>query len=201
MALIPPVPVALFNVFLVNAAPKTTADKVLTGVTAALDTGRPFLSGSFQKVEGLTYEMQTEDYQEGGWNSASHRFVKRGNQPQNIALHKGVTPDAGLWDWFYGNTFKRDSPLRKNGLVILNYAGTPWSSVPGAGTPFLDRMPAGIWFFRNALPVKVTLPALDAQAGSAAAVETVELAHEGLYRLSLGMLPGIAGQIASAVGV
>ena len=75
--------------------------------------------------------------------------------------------------------------LRKSGLIFLlepNYA------------------PRAAWLFDRGLPGKLTGPTFDAQAAPGTiAIESLEIVHEGLRRVSLSTIPG-AADIASMLG-
>jgi phage tail-like protein len=93
--------------------------------------------------------------------------------------------------------------VRKNGFILLTDRGAGISSLAGGPTPLglpgLDKLPIAIWYFRNALPEKLQGPGLNAKSNEIA-IETLELAHEGLYRIGPSMIPGI-GDIAGAIGL
>ena len=52
-----------------------------------------------------------------------------------------------------------------------------------------DHKAVAGWFFSNALPERLTGPVLNAR-GNEVAIETLELSHEGLLRLS-SLPPGV----------
>jgi phage tail-like protein len=93
--------------------------------------------------------------------------------------------------------------VRKNGIVLLTDRGggaTALTDGPTAlGLPGLDKLPVAVWFFRNALPEKLQGPSLNAKSNEIA-IETLELAHEGLYRMGPSMIPGI-GDVADLIGI
>lgn len=123
--------------------------------------------GGFNECSGLEMNLDTEDYQEGGLNGYVHRFPTRVTW-SNITLKKGLTRDDELWKWHYA--FTEGKVERRDGMIML-----------------LDskRVPHTIWFFRRGLPVKYTAPTLNAEQ-SQVAVESLEVAHEGLKRLATG---------------
>jgi phage tail-like protein len=112
--------------------------------------------------------------------------------------------NADLWDWYYSILYKSKSPVRKNGLVMLNDRGGGASALAGGptsfGLPGLDRLPVAVWFFRNALPEKLQGPALHAKSNEIA-IETLELVHEGLYRFGPATIPGVVGAAARTLGL
>ena len=52
------------------------------------------------------------------------------------------------------------------------------------------RVPQSIWYFRRGLPVKYSGPSLNATQNNVA-IESIEIAHEGVYQLSF--VSGVAG--------
>ncbi len=203
--LLAPVGAFCFDVFMMPANP--TLAQGITGVL--LEIAKPFLFGSFSEVNGLESGTQLEEYHEGGRNQAQRKLLKHGRHPA-LSFKRGVTPNTDIWDWWYQTVHGKENPVRKNGVVILSdrggiatQAGADLSPEARAFTnllPFVSRIPIAIWYFRNGYPERVQGPRLDAKANEVA-IETLEIAHEGLIRLGPGMLPGAAGQFAGAVGL
>jgi len=198
MPLLNPVPVFDFNVFMLDAKPDSSfglTDLVGAGVGLA----KSAIFGSFAEVSGLNAEMETEEYREGGNNTGPHKFIKWGKYP-NLVFKRGVTPNADIWDWYYTVLYRTRNPVRKNGTIVLTDRGSGVSSLFGGPTPLglpgIDRLPVAIWLFRNALPERLQGPQLNAK-GNEIAIETLELAHEGLYRLGPAVIPGVGDALAS----
>jgi phage tail-like protein len=200
MPLTNPVPAFCFNVFMMDAKPGFgLTDLASLGV----GVGKTLLFGSFSEASGLNAEMETEEYREGGRNTGPHKFVKWGKYP-NLVFKRGVTMNPDIWDWYYAVLYKKHNPVRKNGLVLLTDRGGGVTAATGdgptsLGLPGLDKLPVAIWFFRNALPEKLQGPTLNAKSNEIA-IETLELAHEGLYRMGPSMIPGI-GDVADRIGL
>lgn len=200
--LLSPTPAFDFQVFMMDANPS-----VIGGITGVLtQLGMPFLTGSFSEVSGIESGAEFEDYREGGNNIAPRKLFKGGRYP-NLVFKRGVTPNTDIWDWYYANVWGKEDPIRKNGVLILNDRGGPLSGkTSGAATaalsliPFTTHVPIGIWFFKNAYVEKLTGPRFDAKA-SEIAIETMELVHEGIFRIGPGTLPGPVGAFAGAVGL
>lgn len=192
-----PVPVFNFYVALYDA-PRPGAVGALAA--AAKATGAALLMG-FSEVSGLNAESEVEEYREGGRNSGPHKFLKWGKYP-SLVLKQGVSFSPGLWDWHYDAHYGGGAPARKNGLIILTDRGglggstTTPLSLP---LPLLDRTPVAAWSFSNGLPEKLVGPALNAKSNEIA-IESLEIAHEGLLRLSARQIPGV-GAALSAVGL
>jgi phage tail-like protein len=201
MPLLNPVPVFNFNVFMMDAKPLSSfglSDLAGAGVSLA----KSIVFGSFSEVSGLNAEIEMEEYREGGNNTGPHKFIKWGRYP-NVVFKRGVTMNPDIWDWYYTVLYKSSNPVRKNGFILLTDRGAGISSLAGGPTPLglpgLDKLPIAIWYFRNALPEKLQGPGLNAKSNEIA-IEQLELAHEGLYRIGPSMIPGI-GDIAGAIGL
>jgi phage tail-like protein len=228
MPLVNPVPVFDFTVVLTNATPGsgfTAAPRAVGSRTprpsapprppsappAAVDRRQAphsggvagsALTGAFAEVTGLNAEMETEEYREGGLNTGPHQFIKWGKYP-NLVFKRGVTPNTDIWDWYYEVLYGDQSVLRKNGIVVLtdrSAAGATSSAVPAIpGVKGLGRLPIAAWSFINGLPQKLQGPGLNAKSNEIA-IETLEIVHEGLIRLSPAMVPGVSTAM-STVGV
>lgn len=117
----------------------------------------------FTEVSGLTVELQTIDYREG--SSYEYQVTKMPGIPQfsNITLKRGIFKgDNEFFQWL--NTVKLTNIERRSITVsLLNE----------------EHEPVAVWKIKEAFPVKVEGPTLNS-TGNEAAVETIELAHEGL---------------------
>lgn len=82
-----------------------------------------FFQGSlfgFQKLTGITREVETETYAEGGLNTKIHIFPKAVRGERILRLEKGVF--SGLQHPFYIVGEKIDEPLH---LVVSDALGVP----------------------------------------------------------------------------
>jgi phage tail-like protein len=118
---------------------------------------------AFQEVSGLDIETEPLEYRAG--NSPVFSTVKMPGMIKsgNVTMKKGVfATDNGLWDWF--------SEIKMN--IIKRKAVT---------ISLLDEEhnPTMVWKLANAFPVKITSTDLKAE-GNEVAIETLEIAHEGL---------------------
>ncbi|MEP6817671.1 MAG: phage tail protein [Marmoricola sp.] len=151
--------------FLIMMADTTSAGSLLkTGIPSLL--GDVFFGG-FSECDGLKMLQEDEKRHEGGLNNTEHRFPTRITWP-NLVLTRGVSRiSQSGWDWLYG--FGDGHVRRMDGIVVL-----------------LDdrHIPHNIWKFKRGFPVKFEGPKLKA-VGNDVAVETLEIAHEGLWQLSI----------------
>lgn len=192
--LIQPVPQFNFTVTLWDS-PTQDANSLLTSVaSAAINVATQFLFGAFSEIQGLNADIEIETYQEGGRNTRPHRFFKLAKY-QNLILKHGVTSSTAIWDW-HEQVRTGVKKVRKNGMIILYDRGGP--NLVGAGLPGLDRIPTAAWTFDNALPERIQGPTLNAKSNEIA-IETLEMSHEQLQRLSLSMIPGFS-ELNSALG-
>ncbi|MGD8594443.1 MAG: phage tail protein [Gammaproteobacteria bacterium] len=119
----------------------------------------------FRECSGLDTAQDPIEYREGseGKNLTSKKLpglVKY----SNVSLKWGITDDAELWDW--RKTVMDAAIERKNGsIVLLDDAGEEKAR----------------WNFVEGWPTKWTGPSFNA-TGNEVAIETLEIAHEGLTK-------------------
>jgi len=118
---------------------------------------------SFQEVSGLDIEAQIIEYRGGDSPDFSTIKMPGLKKVGNVTLKKGVFfKDNVFWNWF--NEIKMNTIMRKTVTISL---------LDEAGAPTM------IWTLKNAWPTKITGTDLKAD-GNEVAVETIEIAHEGL---------------------
>jgi phage tail-like protein len=155
-----------------------------SALDAALSIGMSALFdvalGGFTECSGLEMSMKTEDYKEGGDNGGMRRFANRVDWT-NITLKKGVGVGTALWDWHHG--FATGTGKRRDGMIALLNS---------------QHMPAAVWLFTRGLPVKYTGPAMNATQNSVA-IETIEIAHEGVFQVPFAGTVG--GALTAAINL
>ncbi len=119
--------------------------------------------GGFSECTGLTLETEVKDYPEGGLNTHLRKFPGRTKQ-SNITLKRGIV-NRTLWDWFY--QLSQGQIIYRGGMITVKDTSGSESVME--------------WEFSHAFPVKWTGPDLNATQNSVA-VESIELAHQGLER-------------------
>jgi phage tail-like protein len=124
--------------------------------------------GDFSECTGLSLEVTTEDYHEGGENRFLHKFPSAG-QPPNLVLKRGITHSLDLWNWFVAYLESGAVDPRDGQVELL---GRP------DATATEDR-PVCVWAFTRGYPINWTGPELNALAPGVA-FETLELVHRGL---------------------
>jgi phage tail-like protein len=115
----------------------------------------------FTEVGGLEMETEVFDYEEGGNNGFIHRLPGR-SKCGNLTLKRGMTRTNELLKWYVKVV---QGQIDRRNLTVVLY------DVKGE---VLAR-----WTFANAYPVKWAGPQLQAE-GNAVAIETLEIAHDGL---------------------
>ncbi len=117
----------------------------------------------FSEASGLTIEKQVIEYRDGA--SKEYGTIKMPGIPKfaNIVLKRGIIDgDNEFYAWL--NTTKMNKVERRDLTIsLLNE----------------DHEPVISWKAVNCFPVKVEGPGLKA-TGNEVAIETLELAHEGL---------------------
>ncbi|GAB7268273.1 MULTISPECIES: phage tail protein [Dickeya] len=118
---------------------------------------------SFQEITGLDIEAQIIEYRAG--NSPVFSTIKMPGiiKSGNVTLKKGIfVKDNNFYDWFSKikmNTIARTAVT----INLLDESGSP----------------AMTWKLKNAWPTKISGTDLKSD-GNEVAIETIELAHEGL---------------------
>jgi phage tail-like protein len=117
-------------------------------------------SAAFSEVSGLESETDVIEYRTG--TDLVTRKIPGLTKYGNITLKRGLTKDRDLWNWRL--SVVEGQVERKNGAIVL-----------------LDASGAEVvrFGFRNGWPCKWEGPALNAR-GNDVAIETLEIAHEGL---------------------
>ncbi|HET7535756.1 MAG TPA: phage tail protein [Candidatus Didemnitutus sp.] len=117
----------------------------------------------FQEVSGLDTETQVIEYRHS--NSSAFSTIKMPGIKKfgNVTMKRGVfTKDNMFWDWYKQitmNTIKRITVI----VQLLDEKGNPTMT----------------WTLLNAWPTKISSPTLKSD-GNDVAIQTIEIAHEGL---------------------
>jgi phage tail-like protein len=116
----------------------------------------------FSEVELPSGEIAVIEYREGGDRVNSPRKLPGLAKYPNVTLKRGITGRTDLFEWW--KTVRDGQVMRRNVTITL-----------------LDeqRQPVLRWLLRNAWPVKIEAGSLNA-VGNEVAIESLELAHEGL---------------------
>jgi len=119
---------------------------------------------AFQECSGFDATIDVIEHREGGENTTLRKLPGM-TKYSNIVLKWGMTDDIELYQWH--RQAVQGNLQRKNGSIVL-----------------LDRTGSEVarWNFFRAWPTKYDGPDLNAE-GNDVAVETLELAHEGVERV------------------
>lgn len=113
----------------------------------------------FQKVRGISTEVQLQTINEGGQNLYAHRLPTKVNY-SNLVLERGYTLGSPL-NIEFNVAFSMFKFSPSNVLVTLFNEET---------------IPIGAWLYEKAYPVKWSVSDLDAHANSVV-IDTMELAY------------------------
>lgn len=118
---------------------------------------------SFQEVSGLDTETQIIEYRHGDNPVFSTIKMPGIAKFGNVTMKKGVfVNDNKFWDWY--NQIKMNTIARiAITISLLDESGKPTM----------------VWTLKNAWPTKITGTDMKSD-GNEVAVETIEIAHEGL---------------------
>ena len=117
----------------------------------------------FTEISGLTQENQAIEYRDGSLFEQSPIKMPGLRKYNNITMKRGITKgDNDFFRWL--STVKLNKVERRDLVISL-----------------LDEEhnPVMVWKVHNAFPVKVEGPGLKA-TGNEVAIESIEVAHEGL---------------------
>jgi phage tail-like protein len=116
----------------------------------------------FSEVEVPSGEIEVIEYREGGDRVNSARKLPGLAKYPNVTLKRGITGRTDLFEWWKS---VRDGQVQRRNVTIT----------------LLDEQRQAVlrWHLRDAFPVKIEGPSLNA-SGNEVAIETLELAHEGL---------------------
>jgi|SRR6218665_640587 len=117
----------------------------------------------FSEVSGLTQENQAIEYRDGSFPEYSSIKMPGLRKFSNVTLKRGIVKaDNDFFKWL--STIKLNQVERRDvTIALLNES----------------HEPVMVWKIHNAFPVKVEGPGLKA-SGNEVAIESIEIAHEGL---------------------
>lgn len=119
---------------------------------------------SCQEVTGLKLSTEHIEYRFGDDPTFTKQKIPGLKKYENITLKKGVfTDDFRIYEWY--NEVQTDPSQRKK--ITISLLGDSADEV------------IMTWEIENAFPVSISAPDLNAE-GNELAVETIELAHEGI---------------------
>ncbi len=122
-------------------------------------------AGGFSEVSGFDLSIDVMEYREGDGVQTPMKMPGL-RRYSNIILKQGLADSMVLYDWI---TTGVDGAVERKTITIT----------------LLDEeeSPAASWQVINAWPMRYTAPDFDANA-SEVAIESLEIAHEGMTRVS-----------------
>ena len=134
------------------------------GLRFWLQLGQVEIAG-FKECTGLKIETEVFEYPEGGLNTYTHKLPVRAKYT-NITLKRGLDETQDLFQWYVK---AMNGQIKRQNISIIVY----------------DSLGNQVqkWDLQRAFPCKWTGPDLKTDAG-AIAIETLEIAHEGLLPAS-----------------
>ncbi len=123
-------------------------------------------AGGFTEVTGNDITIEAIEYREGDMTAETPMKVPGLKKYGNLTLKQGLADSKVLYDWLASGL--QGAVERKTVTITLNND---------------SQAAAASWQVINAWPTKYTAPDLNATA-SEIAIETLEIAHEGLTRVS-----------------
>lgn len=122
-------------------------------------------AGGFSEVTGFDASIDVIEYREGDKVQTPMK-VPGLKKYGNITLKQGLVDSNVLYEWMYTGV-EKDVDRKTVTITLLDIAGEPAAS----------------WQVINAWPTKYTAPDFNATS-SEIAIESLELAHEGMTRVS-----------------
>ncbi len=124
----------------------------------------------FSEVSGLTLETEVIEYRNGASVDFGKIRMPGLKKYGNVTLKRGIIPaDNQFYDWL--NSTKMNKPDRRDlTIMLLNE----------------EHAPIMVWKVNNCWPVKVEGPSLKSD-GNEVAIESIELAHEGIAIETVGV--------------
>ncbi len=117
-------------------------------------------SMSFQEVSGLSLNVETEAFPEGGNTDFTHA-LPTSVKYSNLVLKRGLNVSSGIISWLYTSVVTFEFELKNAQIYLLNQ----------------DHAPIAFWSITGAYPVKWTVSPFNAMK-SELAIETIELKYQ-----------------------
>ena len=122
-------------------------------------------AGGFSEVTGFDASIDVIEYREGDMTQTPLKIPGL-KKYGNITLKQGLVDSMVLYEWMPAG-LEGDVERKTLTITLLDIAGSPAAS----------------WQIINAWPVKYTAPDFNATS-SEVAIESLEIAHEGMTRVS-----------------
>lgn len=123
-------------------------------------------AGGFSEATGFDASIDVIEYREGDMTAETPMKIAGLKKYGNITLKQGLTDSRVMYDWLAAGV---NGEVQRKTLTLTLLNDT--------------QAPAASWQIINAWPTKYTAPDFNATA-SEVAIETLEIAHEGMTRVS-----------------
>ncbi len=123
-------------------------------------------AGGFSEATGFDASIDVIEYREGDMTAETPMKIAGLKKYGNITLKQGLTDSRVMYDWLAAGV---NGEVQRKTLTLTLLNDT--------------QAPAASWQIINAWPTKYTAPDFNATA-SEIAIETIEIAHEGMTRVS-----------------
>lgn len=130
--------------------------------------------GGFSEVSGFDLNVDVVEYREGDDLRNTPRKLPGLTKYGNITFKWGVVADLEMMEWIYSVAASDQAP--PTGIERKNITITLIDDAGGMGPQ---------WMVINAWPCRYSIPDLNA-LGAEVAIESLEVAHEGLTRVDAG---------------
>lgn len=121
------------------------------------------IRAGFREVSGLDSTVEVHEFREGGDNTTMRKLPMK-TKFSNIVLKWGLTDDMQLYNW-HADVVQGNIQRKHGSIIVLDRQGNQKVR----------------WNFYNAWPSKYDSANFNAEANDVA-IESLELAHEGLER-------------------
>lgn len=140
-------------------------------IAGALGVGAN-VDGSFQEVSGISVEIPTEDFNEGGENRYTYKLPKP-IKYSPLVLKRGLVPSTSALGEWVKETFELglDQPIMTKNLMVSLLSE--------------DKMPLISWGFIGAFPIKWNVSNFNAQ-NNEIVVESLEFAYRRFEQVNVG---------------
>ena len=123
-------------------------------------------AGGFSEATGFDASIDVIEYREGDMTAETPMKIAGLKKYGNITLKQGLTDSRVMYDWLAAGV---NGEVQRKTLTLTLLNDT--------------QAPAASWQIINAWPTKYTAPDFNATA-SEVAIESIEIAHEGMTRVS-----------------
>lgn len=123
---------------------------------------------SFQEIQGIESQMETETIQAGGENSHLYYLPKKISHPDLVFKRALAPKESKFYQWCQASLERIDCLLVKPSALMVSLLD-------------VENEPLSLWTFSNAYPVRWTLGSLDAMKNEIL-LETITFKYSTMTR-------------------